>query len=113
MSEKIKLGKYGENIARQYYKSKGCKVIAQNFYCLYGELDLVIEKNNKIKVIEVKTRRANNFGWAEEAINEKKLDNMVKSYQVLQSAKKLTDNFEMELFIVEISKNIKVRIIPL
>lgn len=113
MSKKIKLGKHGEAIARQYYKSKGFEIIIQNFYCVYGELDLVVQKNNKIKIVEVKTRRNNNFGWAEESIDDKKLDRMIKSYYSLQDMHKLTDNYEIELFIIEISAKIKIRIITL
>lgn len=108
MSTKISLGKYGENLASQYYKTRGYKIIAENYYCAYGELDLVVQKSSKIKIVEVKTRKSNDFGWAEESISEQKIKNLIKSYQCLQKTKKLTDYCEIEIFIIEIGQKTKI-----
>mgnify|MGYP005662405913 FL=1 len=49
MLNKKSLGQYGERIALSYYQKLGYKLITQNYYSRYGELDLVLKKDNKIK----------------------------------------------------------------
>lgn len=108
MSKRKILGKWGENLARQYFLRQNYTIIAQNFYCPYGELDLVVQKGQKIKLIEVKTRKNHNFGWAEESINDLKLNKMAITYQYLQKQKKLPDFYDIELFIIELKPKIKI-----
>lgn len=108
-----KLGKYGENIAKQHYINNGYKILIQNYYCRYGELDLVVQKGNKIKIIEVKTRQNNSFGWPEESINDLKLAKIIKSYQMLQNKLDLSNNYEIEAFILELGLKKKIYIIQL
>ena len=48
MLYKKSLGKYGEKIALEYYRKLGYKLIRQNYYCRWGELDLVLIKNKQI-----------------------------------------------------------------
>jgi len=52
------LGQQGEDIAAQYLKEKGYRILARNFrYKAFGELDIVAEKRGKIIFAEVKTLR--------------------------------------------------------
>lgn len=115
------LGQRGENIALKYYQGLGFRLIKQNFYTRYGELDLVLEKpapqvpgkageNNEILIVEVKTRRNNHFGWGEEAINHKKIANIQSSYQILQLKEGLPNDYQLEICVVEIlNNNINIR----
>lgn len=97
-----KIGKLGEEIAKKYYKNLGYQVISQNFYTPYGELDLVLQKNNIILVVEVKTRTKHSFGWAEETINSKKLANIDHTYYILQVKKDLPEHYLLEICIIEL-----------
>ncbi len=101
--DKKSLGRYGENIARRHYQRLGWQVISQNYWTRYGELDLVLEKNKQILIVEVKTRTNYNFGWAEESINQKKLNNIYKAYQKIQLEKNLPPDYQLEICIIQIS----------
>lgn len=58
MNSKAELGHHGENIAAEYLKNKGYKIIERNFRMLWGELDLIVLDPNKTLVfVEVKTVR--------------------------------------------------------
>lgn len=103
MNKKI-LGQRGENIARRYYQKLGWQTIAQNYWTRSGELDLVFKKNEQILVVEVKTRTNENFGWAEETINQKKLNNIYKAYQQLQKTQGLNPDYQLEICVIQITK---------
>jgi len=57
-----KLGRQGEEKAVEFLKKEGYKILDQNYYTHYGELDVICEKNREIIFVEVKTRRSNRFG---------------------------------------------------
>lgn len=71
-----KLGRQGEEKAIEFLKKKGYKILDQNYYTRYGELDVICEKNREIIFVEVKTRRSNRFGLPEEAITYRKMEHM-------------------------------------
>ncbi|MBU1202562.1 YraN family protein [Patescibacteria group bacterium] len=102
MFYKKQFGQRGEKIALKYYQSKGYKYIAQNFYTRYGEIDLILQKNQQMLIVEVKTRSSLNFGWGEESINNKKINNIQKAYQIFCQRYKTEANYKIEICIVEI-----------
>ena len=53
------LGTLGEDAAADFLKKKGYKIIERNFRCKYGEIDLIVTKDEFIVFIEVKSRKAN------------------------------------------------------
>ena len=78
MQRKI-TGKVGEKIARQYFLDMGARLVAQNWHCRYGELDLVVIKDGKLIFVEVKSKISNRFGYAVEALTRKQLKRITKS----------------------------------
>ena len=63
---------WAEDLAARFYKRSGYEIIARNWHCREGELDIVatIRSNTSltIVVIEVKARATNNFGSPLEAV---------------------------------------------
>ncbi len=53
---KTKLGTAGEKAAVRFLKRGGFKVLARNYTCPIGELDIVAMDENAIVFVEVKTR---------------------------------------------------------
>jgi putative endonuclease len=66
------LGPTGERDARAYLESKGMRFIASNWRCLAGELDLVMLDRNELVFVEVKARKGDYAGRAEEAVGKAK-----------------------------------------
>jgi len=58
-----KIGQLGEEIISQWLVKKDYKIIASNWHCRWGEIDLIaIDKNSQtLLFIEVKTRSKNNW----------------------------------------------------
>jgi putative endonuclease len=68
----IELGQKGEDIAVNYLISKGWEIKSRNFKWRKGEIDIICEAQNRLKIIEVKTRNSNYFGEPFLAVNRAK-----------------------------------------
>ena len=48
-----KQGVAGEDAALAFLLSQGCKLVARNWHCAYGEIDLIVKKGNMIQFVVV------------------------------------------------------------
>ncbi len=62
------LGAAGENLSAAWYEARGYRVVARNWRCREGELDLVMRYGATIVFCEVKTRTSLAFGSPFEAV---------------------------------------------
>lgn len=62
MAKHNELGKEGENAAAEYLMSKGYSIRHRNWHSGKRELDIVAQKDGELIVVEVKTRRNEEFG---------------------------------------------------
>ncbi|HWV24549.1 MAG TPA: YraN family protein [Thermomicrobiales bacterium] len=69
---KDELGHAGERHARLILEAQGYAYVASNWHCRAGELDLVMTHGDLLVFVEVKTRRGERAGRAEEAITTAK-----------------------------------------
>lgn len=67
-----RLGVAGEDLAEQWYRAAGYRVLARNWRCEEGELDLVCRLGGTVAVCEVKARRSGEFGTPAEAVTPAK-----------------------------------------
>ena len=67
-----KLGNLGENIAIKYLLENDYSIIARNFRCKQGEIDIIAKDKNEWVFIEVKTRSNLNYGRPLDAVDEYK-----------------------------------------
>ncbi len=56
MKAKDDLGRAGEEIARRFLKGNGLRILARNYACPCGEIDLICRDKDCIIFVEVKTR---------------------------------------------------------
>lgn len=57
-SAKIRLGRFGEAAAAAYLQRNGFALVARNWRCPAGEIDLVATHGDQVIFVEVRTRRA-------------------------------------------------------
>ena len=72
MAQKDAPGREGELRAARYFEERGFAVLARNWRCRTGEIDLVVASEDHLVVVEVKTRRGEGFGHPLEAIDARK-----------------------------------------
>ncbi len=85
----IELGKRGELLAVEYLESRGYKILENNWKANRREIDIIAVDNNEIVFIEVKTRRNNNYGDPEEAVNIKKQKYLINAAEAYIFANKI------------------------
>lgn len=75
-------GAYGEYEATRYLRKKGCDILAANFRCRFGEIDIIARKDGYLIFAEVKTRDENSFYAPAEAVTSRKIQRIVKTAQI-------------------------------
>jgi putative endonuclease len=71
-TDKQRLGSVGEDMAVEYLKNKGYKIIERNFQHNQYELDIICQEKNELVIVEVKSVRVPGYGSAESRISRKK-----------------------------------------
>jgi putative endonuclease len=71
-SARVALGRYGENLAARHLTAAGLSVLARNWRCREGEVDIVAREGDVLVICEVKTRRDIAFGTPLDAVTPAK-----------------------------------------
>src|SRR3990170_4125790 len=69
---RLALGAAGEAAAAAWYVRRGYTVVARNWRCRDGELDLVVRRGRELVFVEVKARTTDRFGIPAEAVTLRK-----------------------------------------
>lgn len=62
------VGAYGERRAARHLSEAGLRVVARNWRCALGEIDIIAWDGDVLVFCEVKTRRNEDFGSPAEAV---------------------------------------------
>ena len=63
------VGAWGETLAAEYLRKKHYKLIAANYRCRYGEIDLIVSNRKYLVFVEVKLRKSSNFARASDFVD--------------------------------------------
>ena len=66
------LGRWGEDRAAEYLRDKGYCILAANWKCRFGEIDLVAGDGTCLCFVEVKLRKSAAYGSAAEFVDRRK-----------------------------------------
>ena len=72
MRVKDAIGRHGEQLAAQHLEAAGLAILARNWRCREGELDIVARDGSVLVFAEVKTRSSLAFGAPAEAVDRAK-----------------------------------------
>jgi putative endonuclease len=70
------VGRYGEDVAARHLTEAGLEIVARNWRCAEGEIDIVARERGALVICEVKTRSSERFGVPAEAITRRKADRL-------------------------------------
>jgi putative endonuclease len=73
VARKDEVGRRGEDCAAEYLVASGYTLLARNWRCSQGEIDLIAARGGDIVFVEVKTRSGTGYGHPFEAITVAKL----------------------------------------
>jgi len=66
-------GKEGEEMAAKWLKDRGYKILDKNNSTKWGEIDIIVSKNDILIFVEVKLKTTEDYGTPEEMIGKNKL----------------------------------------
>ncbi|MDE2786653.1 MAG: YraN family protein [Chloroflexota bacterium] len=76
-----RIGEIGEELARHHLEAKGYRVVATNYRCRWGEVDLIARDGLEWVFVEVRTRRSGAYGGPEESLTETKKQHLALAAQ--------------------------------
>jgi putative endonuclease len=69
---RVEKGRRGEDLAAQFLAKRGVRVIAQNFRCPLGEIDLIGRDGETLVFVEVRSRAGKAYGLPQESVTRAK-----------------------------------------
>jgi len=103
MNHNQKIGKFGQQIAIRFLKSKGFKILGQNIYFREGEIDILAEKDNILRFIEVKTRTNLKFGYPEEGVTAEKMEHLEDAMELYIAQHNIDQECVLEIISVRLN----------
>jgi putative endonuclease len=86
------LGTMGESLCAFYLRRLGYTVLCRNWYCRWGEIDIIAQKSGQLIFVEVKTVSSTKFCTAKELFHPAKRRKLLRSIAYYNLSKKCAVN---------------------
>ncbi|TDX51955.1 YraN family protein [Orenia marismortui] len=92
-----RIGRRGEKLARDFLVKKGYKIVEENFWCRYGEIDLIAKKEAYLVFIEVKLSNIASYFTPQEKVDYKKQLKLKKVASYYLSLHQIDSDFRFDV----------------
>lgn len=75
----LKRGQWAEDKAQQFLIKQGLKLVCCNYYCQFGEIDLIMKHQETLVFVEVRFRKSSRYGSPAESITVSKQTKIINS----------------------------------
>ena len=72
-------GRHAENLAALFLQQQGLKLVARNYRCRFGEIDLIARDGKTLVFVEVRMRTSDQFGGAAASITAGKRHKLLRT----------------------------------
>jgi putative endonuclease len=79
LAEHLEAGSRAEHKALKYLEKQGLRLVASNYRCRFGELDLVMSDGEHLVVVEIRYRRHTRFMHPAQSITRGKRERIARS----------------------------------
>lgn len=98
-----KLGAWGEKVAATQLEAQGYRIVAHNWRCQQGEIDLIAQAADGLYIfVEVKTRKGRQMGLPEEALTPHKSRKLIQLAQIYLAEHDLDVDWRIDFVAVEL-----------
>ncbi len=102
-----KIGDTGENFAKEFLLKNGFKILEQNHWRKWGEIDIIARKNDMLHFVEVKTSIWQNSSFTpEDRVNvskRQKFARIIETYLLESNLEE--DDFQVDIISVYLNDN--------
>ena len=109
---RVRLGRQGEMLARQYLLDAGYRILATNYRCPWGEIDIIAQEGAELVFVEVRTRRSSGYGSPQESITPEKVEHLhaaAQDYLQNHAPGPRPDELNWRIDLVSVRFNVKAR----
>ncbi len=99
----LQQGEEAEQACCRYLKKQGLKLVANNFQCRHGEIDIIMLDKKILVFIEVRFRKNNSFGGGLESVTSSKQNKLRKTAELYLQNNNQYENARFD--VVSMSKN--------
>lgn len=99
---KRETGASKEMLAAEYLTQQGMRIKNRNFRCRQGEIDVIGYHNSCLVFVEVKYRRTEVFGKAEEAVDSRKQYKICRAADYYRYLHRIGDDFPVRYDVVAV-----------
>ncbi|HXR83482.1 MAG TPA: YraN family protein [Hanamia sp.] len=98
-------GWLGERMAVEYLEQRGFLILYQNWRHSHWEVDIIASLKDIVHFIEVKTRRTKKFGYPEEDVSKKKIENLINASEEFLFLNPQWKLIQFDILSITIQKN--------
>lgn len=91
------IGKIGEEIALKFLKNEGYEVLELNWRFRKLEVDIIAKEGDVLIVVEVKTRKSDEFGSPDVFVDRKKQRFLIKAVNEYVNQKQLENEIRFDI----------------
>jgi putative endonuclease len=103
---KTQIGNKAESQACDFLKDHGLEILEQNFKALpYGEIDIIALDQSVLIFAEVKYRKSNSFGYAQEMVTLSKQSKIINTANIFLQQNPLYENKECRFDVIAINNS--------
>lgn len=103
--EKHDKGKAGELMAAEFLSENGYRILQKNWRVQHLEIDIIVENDDYVVIVEVKTRNSRDFGDPYEFVSRKKQSLLVKAAQFYAEKFKIEKEIRFDVVAIIINEN--------
>lgn len=101
LRDRVRSGEAGEDLACAHLRSQGYEILARNYRCRSGEVDIVARHGEATVFVEVKERRGASHGEGVEAVTFGKRRRVVRAARLYAASKDVSES-ELRFDVVSI-----------
>lgn len=102
---KIEIGKRGEREAENYLLKRGLKTLERNWHCSHKEVDLIMDGDDTIHFVEVRTLTAPSQIKPYESLGNTKKRNLMMAATSYIAIKRINKEISLDVVSVQIFEN--------
>jgi len=97
------LGDFGEQAAAAHLMKRGYGLLTRKWRCSIGEIDLLMRDGSTLVFVEVRTRRDDRLGMAEESVDRAKQSKLIALAYAYLAATSAPDNLPWRIDVVALN----------
>ena len=101
-------GNFGENLAAEYLIKNGFDILTKNWRFKHLEIDIIASKDQKLHIVEVKTRSSIEFGYPESFIGRQKFQYLKNAAAVYQFQHPYWKNIQFDVISITLQNPIEL-----